>query len=308
MPAVTVPQGQKQTSFGFMLLQDGGVLEEADAHGGDSDDDDDTPCNDRGSGRFLELSDRYQAPAANSRAFSCISRIVAVCQDFSHTNRWATSLFNYFSDVAKVSEDVSGGNTLLDLVKKCEISHKQDVVMNVVSMLVDIQLRAKVESVKSSERLQSNIEVYRRFLHDHHKKGRIQLTEYAFKKRCGHGALFAALAKAGTLYFLFLIAAAKCKSTVQNEIQQKDIEATCTSLLRPNPKERLGRLVINTIIPAIAIYRRHYAFQVHTMFSRELLSALGLKEVVDSSDIAQTDRFLDGLRTNTFKINRDWEA
>ncbi|EEB91089.1 hypothetical protein MPER_10615, partial [Moniliophthora perniciosa FA553] len=132
------------------------------------------------------------------------------------SQKWTKDLFHHFVNIGTRSKPT--GDCLVDVVVTCEQSGMATVVQSVVSMLVDIQLHALVESIKRRENIECNSEVYERFLKDKYDKRVIKMTSEVFKKRCGNGALYASLAGAGTLYFLFLIAGAECKTLITNEI------------------------------------------------------------------------------------------
>lgn len=69
-----------------------------------------------------------------------------------------------------------------------------------------------------------------------------------------------------------------------------------TKLRAPTQDDALGRLVLDTIIPAVASLRSQVRIKFSTMFSLELLEQAGIAGDIDCGNLDESDRFFEGIK------------
>lgn len=119
-------------------------------------------------------------------------------------------------------------------------------------------------------------------------------SKYAAYARGGwsllyHLTIFTEILTSGSFYILFIIALAGQK-TLAGRLPGDLLRQFLRHLRRPDEKEPEGRMVLRSIIPAIALLRKTRIL-FSTMFSHQIRQPFSLDSSIDASDIQATDKF-----------------
>ncbi|KAK1231270.1 hypothetical protein PQX77_005610 [Marasmius sp. AFHP31] len=176
--------------------------------------------------------------------------------------------------------------------------------MNMLSM---INFRIRVERIKQETR-GTQMDIYKDHL-EHTDIGR-RVAYTTFSKWIHQGTTFAELVSAGTVYLLFLLAAARLRGRF-GPLMMKDTLVVCRAFLRPDEDPEFGKLVKLVYIPAISMLRRRLAIAIPSALPKESRSILGVpdSDVIDLTNLQQARAYCSCLSHNGWKLpERDEKA
>ncbi|GBE82502.1 hypothetical protein SCP_0408860 [Sparassis crispa] len=179
-------------------------------------------------------------------------------------------------------------NALWALVSRVSRAEKVLSGAEFVSMMTKIQLAAKVDSIQKTRNTQvakggkmTMAQVYSLISEEPDAP-----KEKTFSEWVAFGHRFAALAGAGSVYLLMIIAAHGMYSQI-GRTKQATIWTMCNCLRWPNPDTLIGQHILGRLIPL----------------------ASGLSSNIDCRDFVSSDKFFSMFITNTFRsVDRHSES
>ncbi|GBE83018.1 hypothetical protein SCP_0500610 [Sparassis crispa] len=124
--------------------------------------------------------------------------------------------------------------------------------------------------------------------------------EKMFRRWVAIGQRFAALAAAGSVYLLIIIAARGHYKTI-GLLQQPTIWVMCNTLRWPNPDTLIGQHILSQLIPLIDYVCQAIPLSIDTIFPPSWLQEVGLTQHINCQDFDLTVTFFD---TFTYKCFR----
>ncbi|KAL0572527.1 hypothetical protein V5O48_009431 [Marasmius crinis-equi] len=141
-------------------------------------------------------------------------------------------------------------------------------------MINQLQLKAAIENYKETHDLKTTADVF-------HKLQDANITESSFLHHAAQ-------------------AANHMRNAMVKEILTQEIHLVCDTIGRFRKDDKLGAMVMDIIIPAVARMRAKISSSFSTLFSAQLLKDFKLLARLDLSDIKTSDRFFNKLQTNTW--------
>ncbi|KAF8956392.1 hypothetical protein BDZ97DRAFT_1925585 [Flammula alnicola] len=192
-------------------------------------------------------------------------------------------------------------DSLENIASRCFMAEENVAVTDFVFMVNAIQLRCKVISTCKSTRKKKTA------ILDAIQSERSTRT---LARYVSDAAKFCLLAGGASFFILAIAAAANLRSNIRNLTH--DIILRINYLLRcPNPDHTLGKLVIQDIIPVIALSRTQFRVAFSTMFTQELLISRGVLPEIEAGDLQRSDEFFNSITYNAFikrRCIRTWAS
>ncbi|KAJ8082612.1 hypothetical protein PM082_008467 [Marasmius tenuissimus] len=184
----------------------------------------------------------------------------------------------------------------------------RESVLSLLNILSLVNFRLRVESILRGDDRPTKIDVYNNYLA---KEGVGKKVSYVtFCRWINYGTTFAELAAAGSIYFLFLIAAGQLKPKF-GALTMQDTYVICRALLRPDDgASNLGKLVKDVFIPAISALRRRLSISVTSAIPLEKRILFNLRDdIISCTDLKQSYEHYSCLLHNSWtQPERDWNA
>ncbi|GBE84729.1 hypothetical protein SCP_0607090 [Sparassis crispa] len=195
-------------------------------------------------------------------------------------------------------------NALRALVYRVHRAEHVLLGTKVVAMFAKVQLAIKVEITLQRDNAGLKKGKKRKKLSDLYKKHiaamENALQEKTFRRWVAIGQRFAALAAAGSVYLLIIIAARGHYKMI-GSLQQPTIWVMCNTLRWPNPDTLIGQHILSRLIPLIDYVRQAIPLSIDTIFPPSWLQEVGLTRHINCQDFDLTDTFFD---TFTYKCFR----
>ncbi|KAK1229294.1 hypothetical protein PQX77_007652 [Marasmius sp. AFHP31] len=221
------------------------------------------------------------------------------------------------SEMAEALRDIAGtlrqtntpspgtGSQLAALVSRVRKGETAEQALGFFNILALCDLRVRVENLMMTGL--NKKEVYE--IYAASTKAENRAAYKTFMKWIGQGTVFSELAQAGSIYLLFVIAAAKGKRRFGSLIS-RDIAVLCHAFLRPNECGSLGEVVKQVFIPALCTVRRAIPIAVMSSLCPALRNRLSLHDaVIDCNNLCQSDLYFAPQKHNTWApAERDWDV
>ncbi|KAI5980361.1 hypothetical protein EDD15DRAFT_2383680 [Pisolithus albus] len=241
------------------------------------------------------------APCGNHSALSFLALLAGASAD-----RVSTAVEEFKSFLCNTKH--VQGSSLDAVVQSCQHYVGNNIASNFLLMLSYIQLAVKCQSeMDGSSALSSIHQLYKEKIQNLPVKPQPSRTSFYRWHAVGHK--FAQLARGGSLYILFLIAALDLRWAASK--LQAQVPWDIGKMLRQPSTCSNSSLITDNIITTVAHLRRLLPFRLSVdMFCSNFIRSSGLPMTdLDGTDLEAMDQLLGALRTENFALpERDKKA
>lgn len=235
-------------------------------------------------------------------------RLIVALASYCESGRNGQSMLDLMDTIVNESQCEEkaiayADDTLPSLALRCSQAVSVNAASQLVSVICDIQLAAKVHRFVSSSRNQTqglillSLMVQHEYTHqkevyDNHIVGSKakQWSQRYFDQHISWGTQYALIAGAGSFHLLVLIVASQKRNDLR-AILPDEFGDLCANIKDPRDN-KVGRAFKETIIPFLSHFRKRHYLKISTMLSRKVRRRMGrIPKELEISDLEASDRF-----------------
>ncbi|KAI0701724.1 hypothetical protein C8Q76DRAFT_239828 [Earliella scabrosa] len=194
-------------------------------------------------------------------------------------------------------------DNLSSLLARCERSHHHAHAAEFTKMLSQVQLVIKVDSIKKERGWKYHTEVYRALIADQDNHPSLR----TFQSWITNGQRYAALAAAGSIYLLMVIAYRGLGSDFGGLLWEQT--RIIAHNIRLPDASKMGLTIQHRLLPLLQLLAREAPMCMSTLFSTRLLERYELPRQINCTDLVTSDRLFCAINQLDFKlVPRKWDV